>query len=81
MMMRHCLDCDRHFGVVLISSGSEVGEPAVPEVVGTIAKIDEARTLDDGRMLIGVRGEQRFRIVEILERDAVHYRRGDTSGG
>ena len=67
LMMRHCLDGDRRFGVVLISSGSEVGEPAVPEVVGTIAKIDEARTLDDGRMLIGVRGEQRFRIVEILE--------------
>ena len=67
LMMRHCLDGDRRFGVVLISSGSEVGEPAVPETVGTIAKIDEVRTLDDGRMLIGVKGEQRFRIVEIVE--------------
>ena len=67
LMMRHCLDGDRRFGVVLISSGSEVGVPAVPETVGTIAKIDEVRTLDDGRMLIGVKGEQRFRIVEVLE--------------
>ena len=67
LMIRHCLDGDRRFGVVLISSGSEVGEPAVPEKVGTIAKIDEVRTLDDGRMLIGVKGEQRIRIVEIVE--------------
>ena len=67
LMIRHCLAGDRRFGVVLISSGSEVGEPAVPETVGTIAKIDEERTLEDGRMLIGVKGEQRFRIVEIVE--------------
>ena len=67
LMMRHCLDGDRRFGVVLISSGSEVGDPAAPESVGTVAVIDEVRTLDDGRMLIGVEGEQRFRIVEIVE--------------
>ena len=67
LMMRHCLEGDQRFGVVLISSGSEVGEPAVPEAVGTIAKIDQARTLDDGRMVIGVEGQQRFRIVEIVE--------------
>ena len=66
-MMRHCLDGERRFGVVLINSGSEVGDPAVPEAVGTIAKIDEVRTLDDGRMVLGVEGEQRFRIVEIVE--------------
>ena len=67
LMMRRCLDGDRRFGVVLISSGSEVGEPAVPETVGTIGKIDEVRTLDDGRMVIGVEGERRFRIVEVVE--------------
>ena len=67
LMMRHCLDGDRRFGVVLIRSGSEVGGPAAPESVGTVAVIDEVRTLDDGRMLIGVEGEQRFRIVEIVE--------------
>ena len=68
LMMRHCLDGDRRFGVVLISSGSEVGEPAVPETVGTIAKIVEVRTLDDGRMLIGVKGERRYRVLQIVER-------------
>ncbi len=67
LMMRHCLDGDRRFGVVLISSGSEVGEPATPEAVGTIANIDEAKTLEDGRMVIGVEGEQRFRIVKIVD--------------
>ena len=44
-----------------------MGDPAVPESVGTVAVIDEVRTLDDGRMLIGVEGERRFRIVEIVE--------------
>ena len=68
LMTRHCLEGSRRFGVVLISSGSEVGDPAVPEAVGTIGLIDEVRTLDDGRMLIGVKGEQRFRIVKIVER-------------
>ena len=67
LMMRRCLDGDGRFGVVLINSGSEVGEPAVPETVGTIAKIDEIKALHDGRMLIGVKGERRFRIAEIVE--------------
>ncbi len=67
LMMRHCLDGDRRFGVVLINSGSEVGEPATPEMVGTIANIDEAKTLEDGRMVIGVEGEKRFRIVKIFD--------------
>ncbi len=64
--MRRCLDGDRRFGVVLISSGAEVGELATPEAVGTIAKIDQVRILDDGRMVMVVEGEQRFRIVEIV---------------
>ena len=68
LMMRHCMDGDRRFGVALINSGLEVGEPAVPEAVGTVAKIDRVRTLDDGRMVLGVEGERRFRIVEIVER-------------
>ena len=67
LMMRHCLEGDRRFGVVLISSGSDVGDPATPEAVGTVAVIDEVRTLDDGRMLIGTKGERRFRIVEIVD--------------
>ncbi len=67
LMMQHCLDGDRRFGVVLIKSGSDVGAPATPEDVGAIAKIDEVKTLDDGRMMIGVEGEHRFRIVEIVE--------------
>ena len=67
LMMRHCLDGDRRFGVVLIKSGSDVGAPAIPEDVGTIARIGEVKTLDDGRMMIGVEGERRFRITDIVE--------------
>ncbi len=77
LMMRHCLDGDRRFGVALINSGSEVGEPATPEAVGTIAYIDEVKTLEDGRMVIGVEGEQRFRIVKIV--DQVPYITADVS--
>ena len=52
---------------MLIKSGLEVGEPAIPEDIGTISEIDEMKTLDDGRMVIVVEGQSRFRIVEIVE--------------
>ena len=67
LMVQHCLDSDSLFGVCLIKSGMEVGEPAVPYDVGTIARIAEVQTLDDGRMLLTNMGEQRFRILEIVE--------------
>ena len=38
-MMQDCLDSDSKFGVVLIKSGSEVGEPAIPHSMGTVAHI------------------------------------------
>ena len=67
LMVQHCLDSDSLFGVCLIKSGMEVGEPAVPYDVGTIARIAEVQTLDDGRMLLTNLGEQRFRVLEIVE--------------
>ena len=39
LMMQDCLDGDSRFGVVLIKAGSEVGEPAIPHSVGTVAQI------------------------------------------
>ena len=69
LMVQHCLDADSKLGVVLIKSGSEVGEPAEPHLTGTLGGIVRADRLDDRRMLISVAGEERFRILEITQRE------------
>ena len=71
-MLRVCLEQDRRFGVVLIASGQEVGAPAVPHLVGTVARITDVTPLPDGRFHIVVRGEQRF-AIERVSIDAVGY--------
>ena len=58
---------DRPFGVVLIRSGSEIGELADPYLVGTAVRIVSVQTFDDGGMDIQVQGERRFRIRELDE--------------
>ena len=67
-MMEHCLDGDSKFGVVLIKSGSEVGEPAVPYSTGTLAEIVQVNRIRGDRMFISVTGQQRFRMIEITQR-------------
>lgn len=67
LMVQRCLDSDSRFGVVLIRSGMEVGEPAEPHDVGTLASIANVRDLDDGRMLLNNIGERRFRILKVTE--------------
>ena len=67
LMVQRCLDADSQFGVVLIKLGSDVGEPAEPYSVGTVAKIVQVQRLDDGRMLMNVSGQDRFRITEITQ--------------
>ena len=66
-MVQHCLDEDSRFGVVLIRSGAEVGGPAVPHSVGTVAHIVQVNRVDGGRMFLAARGERRFRIKEITQ--------------
>ncbi len=63
-MIERCLDQDLAFGTVLIKEGSEVGEPAVPHQVGTIARIVDVARLDDGRMNVIAAGITRFKISE-----------------
>lgn len=83
-MIGLCSDEDRPFGVVLIREGMEVGEPAKPFEVGTMAKIIGIDRLADGRMNIVTVGTRRFRVtsysvekkpyivgdVEVLEDDS-----------
>ena len=64
-MVRDCMDGDDTFGVTLIRSGSEVGAPAVPHEIGTLARIVRLDPLEDGRFFLVALGEERFRIREL----------------
>jgi len=63
-MARDCLKRDAPFGVCLIREGSEVGAPAVPEVIGCLAKIIECDMQQQGILNVKTQGGQRFRILE-----------------
>jgi Lon protease-like protein len=65
-MIQACIQEDRGFGIVLIRTGSEVGDNE-PYLVGTTVRITSVHTYDDGRMDIQVQGERRFRIRGIDE--------------
>lgn len=63
-MVSDCLRNERPFGVCLIRSGSEVGEPAEPHPTGTLARIADWGKDDRGILTIEAVGETRFRLVE-----------------
>ena len=63
-MVTHALRDGTNFGICLIASGQEVGQPAVPQDIGTIARIGEWDMQQLGVLSIKVHGEQRFRILE-----------------
>ncbi|HYF65072.1 MAG TPA: LON peptidase substrate-binding domain-containing protein [Herpetosiphonaceae bacterium] len=62
LMIGRCIEEQKPFGVVLIREGVEIGGSAVPYLVGTLAEIESAYRLADGRMYIVSMGKQRFRI-------------------
>ncbi|MBP0588895.1 LON peptidase substrate-binding domain-containing protein [Paraburkholderia sp. LEh10] len=65
-MARDCLRDETSFGVCLLKSGAEVAqpdEPAVPEAVGCLAKIDVCDVDEFGMLLIRARGTERFRLL------------------
>jgi hypothetical protein len=66
-MIGQCLEHNNPFGVVLIRQGSEVGDSAEPNDVGTMAQINASVKLEDGRLLIATIGQRRFRIQYILQ--------------
>ncbi len=68
-MVRDCTRGNSPFGVCLILSGSEVGEPAQPAAIGTLAHIVDFSTTEDGLLGIRVRGAKRFRIARSRVRD------------
>lgn len=63
-MVSHAMRSGADFGICLIASGQEVGQPAQPHEIGTIAHIDDWDMPQLGMLNIKVRGIQRFRILE-----------------
>ncbi len=63
-MIKRCLAEESSFGVVLIEGGAEVGGPAEPYAIGTLARIVQVQRQAEGQMQIWVVGEERFKIWE-----------------
>jgi Lon protease-like protein len=63
-MIGRCLEANEGFGVVLIREGREVGDPADPFAVGTVARIASVERMPDGRMNLVTVGTRRFRCLE-----------------
>jgi Lon protease-like protein len=68
LMIGKCLEGDKLFGVNLIKHGSEaLGPLAEPYTIGCTARIVESQLLEQGRMQITAVGEQRFRILKLMD--------------
>ena len=66
LMLDDIQQSDSSFGVVLIKEGKEVGDPAVPYDMGTVARVTELNPGEGGQLHLVAVGEQRFRIQETL---------------
>lgn len=62
-MAATCMKAQLPFGVCLIASGKEVGAPAVPHAIGTLAHIDSGDMPQLGLLVLDIRGGHRFRII------------------
>jgi uncharacterized protein len=61
-----CLAASRELGVVLITRGSEVGGGDQRAAVGTVARIEHALPMADGRWFLILEGVRRIRVVTWL---------------
>lgn len=61
-MLSYCVENNEQFGVVLIDSGKEVGDEAIPHSIGTTLKIREIVTTSSDRILLTGYGHKRFQI-------------------
>ena len=68
-MVKHCLEADAGFGVVLIARGSEVGGGDERYSVATEARIEEAAELPDGRWALLATGIRRIAVEDWLPDD------------
>lgn len=63
-MAKECLRAESPFGVCLIAAGEEVGEPAEPFEVGTLARIVDWDMPQLGLLEVSAAGGERFRLRE-----------------
>jgi Lon protease-like protein len=68
-LVRECSRSGSGFGVCLILDGHEVGQPALPAAVGTLARITDFFTLPDGLLGISAEGGERFQVATTRVRD------------
>ena len=66
-MMADITQHDSCFGVVLIKEGKEVGAPATPYEVGTVAQVIKREGTPDGRIILLAEGQERFRSLNIVQ--------------
>ena len=66
-MIGSCVEQDEPFGVLLIREGNEVGDPAEPHSIGTTARVSQVQRLQEGRLNILTRGENRFELLETVQ--------------
>jgi len=62
-MTKRCVRDGSRFGVCLIREGREVGEPAVPSIVGCTARIGEWEVPHPNLFHLITHGEERFRVI------------------
>jgi Lon protease-like protein len=63
-MAAACMKDNTPFGICLIDKGGEVGEPATPHAVGTLANITNWEMEQLGILMITAQGSRRFRIID-----------------
>ena len=69
LMLRECMEADNRFGVALIREGPEVGGPAVPHEIGTMAHITQVNRIEGDRFFVSAVGVQRFRVLDFTQRE------------
>ena len=67
LMLRECMESDSKFGVSLIREGTEVGGPALPHDVGTVAHLVQVSRIEGDRFFVAAVGQRRFRVSEITQ--------------
>lgn len=67
-LMDRVVQSQEEFGIALIAKGGEVGGPATPHEVGTLARVVRVERRRDNTMNVVVEGTRRFRIRALNRR-------------
>lgn len=66
-LLEDCLNGDRRLGVTLLRQHQTVERPTEFCEVGTLARVIHAEITPENQIAVILRGEQRFRVVEIIQ--------------